>query len=106
MSKIIVLWLILGITLWSIVCTINLQVEESNSGVSSLYSPFCQFIGTYIHFYVILKVCAECGTELIKDDESLLFLTTLDGTFLGVNIRNGKILWKFKEGKPRCYCVR
>lgn len=61
---------------------------------------FCKFTVSeaYHKHNVISQVCAECGTELTKDDESLLFLTTLDGTFLGVDNRNGKILWQFKEG--------
>lgn len=43
------------------------------------------------------NVCIDCGTELINEEESVLFISTLDGTFIGVDRRKGEVLWEFKE---------
>ena len=47
---------------------------------------------------ILLQGCVEGLTDLINEEETLLYLSTLDGTFIGVNHKNGDVLWQFKEG--------
>ena len=81
----------------------DLDVEETKPNVIkkcfNLKNHACilQTVTCCISWYVF-QVCVDCGTELINEEESLLFISTLDGTFIGVDRRKGKILWKFKEG--------
>lgn len=58
-------------------------------------------IGFNLRSTYFLQTCYESGTELINEDEVFLYLSTLDGTFIGVNHKNGEIKWQFKEGINR-----
>lgn len=84
----------------------DLDVEETRTNVCiQMYYLKFQYLMNYIIFFYydavldfIIQICLDYGTELINEDNSLLFLSTLDGTFIGVNHRTGKIAWQFKEG--------